>query len=115
MNLEQEILEALQLLQQGDQSKFMELAQDPQKAQEIVRMSQQGNELAQQFVSIIQQAQKAQKAAKGTKLDYIRELKGLCPEGYLAVGGRCKRCEAKMKEQNNDPVKSFKAGRKCKK
>jgi hypothetical protein len=55
-------------------------------------------------------------AAKGTKLNYIKELKGICPEGYLKDGGRCKPCEAKMKEKGGDmdPVKSFKAGRKCK-
>lgn len=59
--------------------------------------------------------QKVKQAKKGTKLNYVKELKGICPEGYMKHGGRCKPCEAKMKAQENDPVKSFKAGRKCKK
>lgn len=56
-------------------------------------------------------------AKKGAKLNYVKELKGICPEGYLKTGGRCKPCEAKMKAKGGDmdPVKSFKAGRKCKK
>lgn len=54
-------------------------------------------------------------AKHGAKLNYIKELKGICPEGYLKTGGRCKPCEAKMKANGDmDPVKSFKAGRKCK-
>jgi hypothetical protein len=31
----------------------------------------------------MQQPQQAYYAAKGTKLNYIKELKGICPEGYL--------------------------------
>jgi hypothetical protein len=40
---------------------------------------------------------------KGTKLDYIKELKGVCPEGYemqyFAAGGNlCHRCMKKVEE-----------------
>ena len=56
-------------------------------------------------------------AAKGAKLNYVKELKGICPEGYLKTGGRCKPCEAKMKAKGGDmdPVKSFKNNRNLKK
>lgn len=55
------------------------------------------------------------KAMKGTKLNYIKELKGICPEGYelqyFAAGGQmCSRC-AKMREK----IDEAKCGKKMKK
>lgn len=57
--------------------------------------------------------QKTKKAMKGTKLDYIKELKGICPEGfeitYQAMGGHiCPVCKQKK-------VDEAKCGKKMKK
>jgi hypothetical protein len=54
------------------------------------------------------------KAMKGTKLNYIKELKGICPEGYemqyFAAGGHlCQRC---MKGKK---IEEAKCGKKMKK
>lgn len=56
------------------------------------------------------------KAELGSKLNYYKKLKGVCPEGeelkYYKVGGRiCKVCQksSKMKELNE--VEKFKKGR----
>jgi uncharacterized protein (DUF983 family) len=67
------------------------------------------------------QGDQAQSAKFGAKLNYIKYLKGQCPEGYemqrFANGGKtCKKCEEKKKQaEESDPVKSFKCGRKMKK
>lgn len=57
--------------------------------------------------------QKTKKAMKGTKLDYIKELKGICPEGfeitYQAMGGHiCPVCKQKK-------IDEAKCGKKMKK
>lgn len=54
-------------------------------------------ELASRALNGIQQAMSV-KAAKGTKLDYIKRLNGKCPDGYemkmYKVGGKvCKKCQ----------------------
>ncbi len=97
-----------------------------QQLQQIKQAAESGDQKAGQLWSAIQQVAQAmsqqsgqaptQAARNGAKLNYVKELKGICPEGYLKTGGRCKPCEAKMKAQGGDmdPVKSFKAGRKCK-
>lgn len=43
-------------------------------------------------------------------IDYLKELKGICPEGYLATGGKCKPCERAKKgaQLDNNPVSAFK-------
>lgn len=70
---------------------------------------------------------RATMAKQGTKLDYLRRLRGKCPEGYetemFKVGGkvgcRCKkRAEEgiKLEDGGESPVvQQFKKGRKCKK
>ena len=57
---------------------------------------------------------KMPKAMKGTKLNYIKELKGICPEGYelqyFAAGGHlCSRCAAKKKIEEAKCGKKMKA------
>ena len=104
--------------------------QEPEAIQQLNQIRQaaeQGDQKAGQLWSAIQQVAQAMSQQQGgqapastkngAKLNYIKELKGICPEGYLKTGGRCKPCEAKMKAKGGDmdPVKSFKAGRKCKK
>ena len=78
-------------------------------------LESEGDENASRVKQMIDQQTRS--AKQGAKLNYVRELKGLCPEGYLAKGGKCEPCEAKMKAKGGDmdPVKSFKANRKNKK
>lgn len=53
------------------------------------------------FVELMSQNQKTQTMKNGAKLNYIKQLKGICPEGYemayFAEGGsmvkKCKKCE----------------------
>ena len=62
-------------------------------------------------------------ARKGAKLNYLKSLKGDCPEGeevvYFQKGGNiCKKCEKKKQEtlkKTNDSIEEFKKGRKTKK
>lgn len=56
--------------------------------------------VAKAMIQIIQE-KSARKAANGAKLQYLRQLKGLCPEGYLKHGGRCKPCEKQAGVFNN--------------
>lgn len=85
-------------------------------------MGEQGLQQAyQEFMQEMQQ-QQAQKAKFGAKLNYIRSLNGMCPEGtevqYYKQGGHiCKKCIAKQQANGNgqDSVEAFKCGRKMKK
>lgn len=90
----------------------------------IQQLGEQGLQKAyQEFISMIQQ-QQVQAAKFGAKLNYIRSLRGQCPEGYemqyFKSGGQlCKKCVQKaMKKGGNlsdNPIDSFKCGRKMKK
>lgn len=95
----------------------------------------QAAQIAPYIQNAIKSAQAAQNASgstntvsyskNGSKLNYIKQLKGSCPEGYeveyFANGGglakRCKPCEEKqkMEEGAKTPVDAFKCGRKMKK
>lgn len=121
--MEQQIMEFAQRL----------LSKDPQamqQYQQIIQAAQSGNEEAAQTASMIEQAlQSLQASARNgaklrQKIDYIKFLKGQCPEGYemqkFAAGGTvCHKCIKKQEKGNtmeiDDPVKSFKCGRKMKK
>lgn len=91
--------------------------------QAIQKLGREGIQQAyQEFMQVMQQQQV--KAAKfGAKLNYIRHLRGECPEGtemqYFKVGGRlCKKCMKKEQDGGTvggDPVDAFKCGRKMKK
>lgn len=94
--LQQQIVQLVQAAMQGDK-------QATQQIQQIMQAAQQGNQQAVQIAQMIQQVaqqmqQQQTRAAKfGAKLNYIRQLKGQCPEGYKMEyykhGGRlCKRC-----------------------
>ena len=122
--LQQQIIQLVQAAMQGDQ-------QATQQIQQIMQAAQQGDQQAAQLAQMIQavaqqmQQQQVQAAKFGAKLNYIRQLRGLCPEGqeleYYRDGGRlCKRCIQKNKMQDggevpNNPVDAFKCGRKMKK
>lgn len=102
-----------------------------QSQQELEALVQQlGEEGLQQeyaeFMQMIQQ-QQAQMAKHGAKLNYIKQLRGQCPDGYemqyFKAGGRvCKKCMKKAesvkpapKMQQGDAIEEFKCGRKMKK
>ena len=90
----------------------------------IQQMGQEGLQREyQEFIQMIQQ-QQVQRAQRGAKLNYLKQLRGECPEGYemqyYKVGGKvCKKCmKKKCQEGGNvpsDPIDSFKCGRKTKK
>lgn len=90
----------------------------------IQQMGEQGLQQAyQEFMQLMQQ-QQVQAAKFGAKLNYIRMLRGQCPEGYemqyYKTGGRlCKKCVQKAMSQggsmSEDPIDQFKCGRKMKK
>lgn len=77
-----------------------------------------------EFMQIMQQ-QQVQAAKFGAKINYIRSLRGQCPEGYelqyyKAGGQLCKKCMKKKAMQEGgdfpqNPVDQFKCGRKMKK
>lgn len=89
----------------------------------IQKMGEDGVKAAyQEFMQLIQQ-QQAQYAKLGAKLNYMKTLRGQCPEGYelsyYKVGGKmCKKCMKKKQdggEMPEDPIDQFKCGRKMKK
>ena len=77
-----------------------------------------------EFMQLIQQ-QQVRAAKFGAKINYIKKLRGQCPDGYdlqyYKFGGQlCKKCIKKqvMQEGGNvpqDPIDQFKCGRKMKK
>ena len=76
-----------------------------------------------EFMQMMQQ-QQVQAAKFGAKLNYIRSLRGQCPDGYevqyYAQGGNlCKTCVQKQtmqkEKESQNPVDQFKCGRKIKK
>ena len=123
--LQQQIVQLVQAAMQGDQ-------QATQQIQQMMQVAQRGNQQAAQLAQMIQQVaqqlqqQQAQAAKFGAKLNYIRQLRGVCPEGYemqyFKTGGQfCKQCVRQRKKMEEDgqvpsnPVDAFKCGRKTKK
>ena len=129
--LQEQVIQLIQAAQQGDQ-------EAQQTIQRIMQAAQQGDQQALQIAQMIQteveqmqdqtmQDRAMQKAKFGAKLNYIRSLRGLCPEGYemqyFKKGGQlCKKCVAKqnknkekLEEGGTSPVDAFKCGRKMKK
>ena len=89
----------------------------------IQQLGEQGLQQAyQEFMQLLQQ-QQVQAAKFGAKLNYIKELRGQCPEGYeisyyKAGGHICKKCIKKQQEEektSQNPIDQFKCGRKVKK
>ena len=91
----------------------------------IQQMGEQGLKQAYaEFMQMVQQ-QQVQAAKFGAKLNYIRSLRGQCPDGYelqyYKSGGQlCKKCIRKQMVQEGgdvpqNPVDQFKCGRKIKK
>lgn len=91
----------------------------------IQQLGEEGLKQAyEEFMQLIQQ-QQVQAAKFGAKINYIKKLRGQCPDGYdlqyYKSGGQlCKKCIKKqvMQEGGNvpqDPIDQFKCGRKIKK
>lgn len=126
--MQQQIVQLVQAAMQGD-------PQAQQQVQQIMQAAQQGDPQAQQIAQMIQQivqqmqGQQAVMAKQGAKLNaqlnYIKYLRGQCPEGYemqyFKSGGKtiktgCKKCQkAQKKQEGGDVVEEFKCGRKMKK
>ena len=93
-------------------------------AQQLVQLKQQNPQQYSQLVQLGQQAQ-AQKAEKGAKLNYLKSLKGQCPDGeelvYFKKGGMlCSECQKKenkvtQSKKKMNAIEEFKAGCKVKK
>lgn len=84
------------------------------KDPELFKQLQQPGAMKQLVNQIVNKQQKTTKAMNGTKLNYIKELKGICPEGYeieyFAAGGHiCSRCAKKRQ------IEEAKCGKKMKK
>ena len=79
-------------------------------AQEVAGMKQSNPTTYQQLVQMGQQAQQQQAGAKvaalGSKLNYIRKIKGLCPEGeelvYMKEGRVCPVCSEESREKHRE-------------
>lgn len=123
-NMEQDIQAQVKQLVQavaaGDQ-------QAAEQVKQIMQAAEQGDQQALQIAQMIQAEIEAIKSAKrGAKLNYIKSLKGDCPDGeevvYFQKGGQlCKACQKKHdkmiaeKGKKLNPVEEFKKGRKTKK
>lgn len=121
--MQQQIIALVQAAMQGDQ-------QAQQQIQQIMQAAQQGDQQAMQIAQLIQAVieqmqgggQSVPAAKFGAQLNYIKYLRGKCPEGYEMAyyknGGKagCRKCAQKESMGGNmDPVKAFKCGRKMKK
>ncbi len=116
---EQELQQAfIQYLAQKTGAKSQE-----ELEQIIQQMGEEGLKQAyQEFLQYMQQ-QQAQVAKLGAKLNYIKQLRGECPDGYemkmfKSGGAICKKCVKKSQEANKvkkSPIEEFKCGRKMKK
>lgn len=91
----------------------------------IQQLGEQGLQQAyQEFIQMIQQ-QQVRAAKFGAKLNYIKGLRGQCPEGYEVSyykkgGALCKKCVKKQQMENGgsmatDPISEFKCGSKMRK
>lgn len=119
---QQQLVQLVQAAMQGDQ-------QAQQAVQQIMQAAQQGDPQAQQLAQMIQQiaqqlqGQQTQAYRRGGVLDYLKFLRGKCPDGYemqyFKNGGRagCKKCQKAQEGEkvSQDPVEEFKCGRKMKK
>lgn len=99
--------------QQQGIATLSELQDADQVVQEIATRAQQGDAKATKAVQLIQQVieaskAQAQKAEHGAKLNYIKKLQGICPEGYetyffkaggqMCRGMKKKKCGGKVKK-----------------
>ena len=105
---QEQIIQLVQAAMGGDQQASAQIQQIMQAAQQG---DQQAAQLAEMIMQIANQMQGgvpeqqggAQVARNGAKLNYIKRLKGECPEGYemtyFKAGGKvCKKCQKKVEK-----------------
>lgn len=109
-----------------------EALQDQNKQQQIQQMMQSQDQNQAQQAAIIAgtmiaiQESQSQYAKMGAKLQYLKRLKSMCPDGYevsyYANGGNivkgCKKCQKAKKAMEGSkmsPIEEFKCGGKKKK
>lgn len=113
--MNEQLIQKVQALVQGIKAKD---EKSMQMAAQIKQAADQGDQQAKQIWTVIQQMM-TQKAEKGAKLDYLKELNGICPEGYemkkYAVGGKvvskCMKCGGKPMKEKGGPVEQYKEAR----
>ena len=99
---QQQLIQLVQAAMSGDQQASAQIQQIMQAAQQG---DQQAAQLAEMIMQIANQMQGGapQSARNGAKLNYIKRLKGECPEGYemtyFKAGGKvCKKCQKKVEK-----------------
>lgn len=116
-DIQEQVRQLVQAAAQGNKEASAQI-------QQIVSAAEQGDQQAQQILYLIQQEiQAMQMAKRGAKLNYIKSLKGDCPEGeelvYFKKGGMlCKACEKKKQEtlkKPNNSIEELKKGKQLKK
>ena len=138
---EQQIRQLIQDADQGDEQALgyigQILQQQPEALEDLIALSQQlgANNLAQMLMQYANQGQQPANQQQqsqtpsmklGAKINYIKSLRGQCPDGYemkyFRKGGRfCKECMKKQKKMEKggktpmNAVDSFRCGRKMKK
>ena len=114
--MNEQLIQKVQALVEGIKAKD---EKSMQTAAQIKQAADQGDQQAKQIWNVIQQMM-TQKAEKGAKLNYIKELNGICPEGYemkkYAVGGKvlskCMKCGGKQPmKAGGGPVEQYKEAR----
>ena len=106
---QQQIIQLVQAAMQGDQQATAQI-------QQIMQAAQQGDQQAAQIAEMIMQVMNQMQggapeqgggapvaARNGAKLNYIKKLKGECPDGYemkyFKAGGKvCKKCQKKVEK-----------------
>ena len=99
-NLQQQVVQLVQAAAQGNPNANKQIEQIMQAAQNGDQQAIQIAQLIQQVIQAMQQQSGGIKAQLGAKLNYIRKIKGLCPEGqelvYMKEGGKvCSKCMQK--------------------
>lgn len=119
-DIQAQVKQLVQAVAAGDQ-------QAAEQVKQIMEAAKNGDQDALQIAQMIQAEIEAINSAKrGAKLNYIKSLKGDCPDGeevvYFQKGGQlCKACQKKHdkmiaeKGKKLNPVEEFKKGRKTKK
>lgn len=100
--LQQEIIKLVQAAMNNDEQAI-------QQIQQIMQAAEQGDPQAAQIAQLIQQVIQEQQGSVpknkfGAKIEYIKRLKGICPEGqemqFFKKGGRvCKKCMPKAEKK----------------
>ena len=104
-NIQQQVKQLVQAVAAGNK-------QAAEQLKHIMEAAKKGDEKALQIAQLIEQEiQNIQKAKQGAKINYIRHLKGKCPEGeelvYFKKGGLMT-CGC-QKKQNGDKLEKFNA------